>query len=146
QTPQELIIAPEPAGMVRYLTAEQVHAVEKAELLLLERSQNDPRKSGEYLAAARAFESLARLNAKVTAFDPTTLRRLSRMATNTWTNDGPPVRRASFNALVFEGALDAETERRALRDVDSDMRRLATVVLANSGAGLEPDERLDAIQ
>src|SRR5204862_315346 len=83
----------------------------------------------------RAFESLARLNAKVTAFDPTTLRRLSRMATNTWTNDGPPVRRASFNALVFEGTLDAETERRALRDVDSDMRRLATVVLANSGAG-----------
>lgn len=145
-TPNEVIIVPEPAGMVRYLTPEQVHAVEKAELGLLERSQNDPKKAADYGGAARALESLARLNAGVTAFDPTTLRRLSRMATNTWANDGPSVRRASFNALVFEGALDAETERRALRDVDSDMRRLATVSLAGSGGGLEPDERLDAIQ
>jgi cyclophilin family peptidyl-prolyl cis-trans isomerase len=145
-TPSAEIIVPEPAGMVRYLTAEQVHAVEKAELLLLERSQDGRSKAADYLAAARALESLARLNAQVTAFDPTTLRRLSRMVAGTWANDGPPVRRASFNALVFEGALDAETERRALRDGDSDMRRLATMVLAVSGGGLEPDERLDAIQ
>src|SRR5260221_1257371 len=59
QTPKELLINPEPAGMVRYLTAEQVHAVEKAELVLLERSQNDKSKRGDYLAAARALESLA---------------------------------------------------------------------------------------
>lgn len=140
-----LIIAPEPAGMVRYGTAEQVHAVEMEILRLLERTQDLRTRAVDYLSAARALESLARLNARVTPLNPETIRRLTRMTANTWLNDGVPVRRAAFSALATQG-IDADTERRALRDGDPGVRRLATVVLGGSGGGLEEDGRFEAIQ
>jgi cyclophilin family peptidyl-prolyl cis-trans isomerase len=144
--PKDREISPEPAGMVRYRTPEQVHAVESEVLRLLERTQTLKTQAPDYLSAARALESLARLNSRVTSFNPETARRLSRMAINTWPNDGVAVRRAAFAALVSTQGLDAETERRALRDDDEGVRRLATVVLGASGGGLEEDERFDAIQ
>jgi cyclophilin family peptidyl-prolyl cis-trans isomerase/HEAT repeat protein len=140
--PRELVISPEPAGMVRYHTPDQVHAVESEIVRLLERTQDLRTRFGDYLSAARALESLARLNSRVTPFNPETVRRLSRMVAGTWLNDNPSVRRAAFAALTTQ-RIDADTERRALRDGD---RRLATVVLGGSGGGLEGDERLDAIQ
>ena len=145
QNSNELIIAPEPAGMVRYGTPDQVHAVEIEILRLLERMQDLRTRASDYLLAARALESLARVNARVTPLNPETIRRLSRMVAGTWLNDTPPIRRAAFAALATQG-FDADTERRALRDGDQGVRRLATVVLGGSGGGLEEDERSDAIQ
>jgi cyclophilin family peptidyl-prolyl cis-trans isomerase len=143
--PKERVIYPEAAGMVRYHTAEQVHAVESEILRLLERTQNLRIAAADYLSGARALESLARVNSRVTPLNPETVRRLSRMAAATWPNDVVPVRRAVFATLATQG-LDADTERRALRDGDEGIRRLATVVLGGSGGGLEGDERFDAIQ
>jgi cyclophilin family peptidyl-prolyl cis-trans isomerase len=146
QNSNDLIIQPEPAGMVRYRTPEQVHAVELEILRLLERTQTVKGRAADYLSAARALESLARVNSRVTPFDPETVRRLSRMVTSTWPNDAVPVRRAAFAALVSTQGLEADVERRALRDDDEGVRRLATAVLGGSGGGLEEEERFDAIQ
>src|SRR5439155_25576824 len=87
-----------------------------------------------------------RLNVKVTTFEEETVKWLVRIVVRTLPNDNDDrVRENALAALISARALDAATERQALRDTDSQVRRLAMTVLGGGGAGLGDDERLDLI-
>ena len=137
---------PGPIGRIHWGTAEQVHAAEHALLRILTRFQYSKKDASFYLAAVRSLESLARLNARVTPFEPETVTRLSRIVAGAAVNDEEPMREAALAALIAARALDTETELVALKDSHPPVRRLATTVLAGAGAGLEEERRQDAIQ
>jgi peptidyl-prolyl cis-trans isomerase B (cyclophilin B) len=144
--PRPVIIMPGPIGSIRWGTPEQVHAAEATILRILTWAAYDKKKAGFYLNAVRSLESLARLNARVTPLEPGTVTRLSKVVANTGTNDDDGAREAAVAALIAARALDSETELVALRDPYEQVRRLATGVLGGGGAGLDDDQRLDAIQ
>jgi cyclophilin family peptidyl-prolyl cis-trans isomerase/HEAT repeat protein len=131
--PRQISIMPTPIGSIRWGTAEQVHAAEERLLRILQWGAYDKKKGGEYLGAVRSLESLARLNARVTTFEPDTVTRLSRIVANTGANDGDATRQA-------------DTELVALRDRYEQVRRLATAVLGGAGGGLDDERRLTAIR
>lgn len=137
---------PGPIGSIAYNNAGEVHAAEDCLRLILEDSSYDPKKDGTYVAAARSLESLGRLNVKVTTFEEETVTRLVRMVVRTVPNDRVDLARENaLAALISARALDADTEKQALKDTDSQVRRLAMAVLGGAGAGLDDDERLDRI-
>lgn len=137
---------PGPIGNIVYGDAEQVHGAEAVLRRILDDSSYDRRKQGTYLAAARSLEALGRLNAKVTTFDEETVTRLGRMVVKTLPNDDlDPLRENALAALISARALDADTEKQALKDTDWQVRRLAMTVLGGAGAGIADDERLDLI-
>ena len=139
-----VIALPTPIGNIVYGNAEQVHAAEEVLRRILDDSSYDRLKQGTYLAAARSLEALGRLNARVTTFDEETVTKLVRMVVRTVPNDDLDlVRENALAALISARALDADTERQALRDTDSPVRRLAMGVLGGAGAGIGDDERLD---
>lgn len=139
-----LVGVPTPIGRIAYANAEEVHGAEDCLRRILDDSAYDPLKLGTYEEAARSLESLGRLNAKVTAFDEETVKWLVRIVVRTLPNDNnDAVRRNALAALISARALDADTEKQALRDTDSQVRRLAMTVLGGAGAGLGDDERLD---
>ena len=74
------------------------------------------------------------------------MTRLARIVAKTGTNDDDAARQNALAALIAARGLDADTELIALRDPDEQVRRLATAVLGGAGAGLDDDQRLDAIQ
>ena len=94
----------------------------------------------------QSLESLARLNARDTPFNPETITRLARIIGGAGINDGAAARENALAALIAARAVDTDTELVALKDPSSQVRRLATTVLGGAGAGLEEDRRLDAIQ
>src|SRR5439155_24928954 len=97
-------------------------------------------------AAARSLESLGRLNIKVPTFEEETVEWLDRIAVRTLPNDNNDrVRENALAALISARAIDADTEKQALRDTDPQIRRLAMTVLGGGGAGVGDDERLDLI-
>lgn len=137
---------PGPRGSIAYANQEQVHDAEDCLRQILDDSAFDIHKVGTYVAAARSLESLGRLNAKVTAFDEDTVKSLVRMVVRTRPNDNDDrARENALAALISARALDGDTEKQALRDTDSQVRRLAMTVLGGAGAGLGDDERLDLI-
>lgn len=146
ETPKLVNIMPGPIGSIRWRTAEQVHAAETTLLRVLTWAASDKRKEGYYLGAVRSLESLARLNARSTAFEPGTVTRLVRIVANTATNDGNAARQNALAALIAARAVDADTELKALRDPYEQVRRLATAVLGGAGAGLEEERRLTTIR
>lgn len=135
-----------PIGNIKWSTPEQVHAAEGTLLRVLTWAQYDKTKGHFYLDAVRSLESLARLNARDTPFDPETITRLARIVAHTGINDGDLSRENAVAALIAARALDTDTELLALKDSYQQVRRLATTVLAGAGAGLEDERRLDAIQ
>jgi cyclophilin family peptidyl-prolyl cis-trans isomerase/HEAT repeat protein len=136
---------PAPIGNIVYGDAEQVHGAEDLLRRILDDSAYDRRKQGTYLAASRSLEALGRLNAKVT-FDEETVTRLGRMVVKTLPNDDlDAVRENALAALISARALEADTEKQALKDTDWQVRRLAMTVLGGAGAGIADDERLDLI-
>jgi cyclophilin family peptidyl-prolyl cis-trans isomerase/HEAT repeat protein len=137
---------PKPISSIRWGTPQQVHAAETVLLRILTWAAYDKTKAAVYLGAVRGLESLARLNVRVTPFDPETVTRLSRIVSNTGANDDDTAREAAVGALIAARALDAETELVALRDPCDQVRRLATTVLGGAGAGLDDDRRHAAIQ
>jgi cyclophilin family peptidyl-prolyl cis-trans isomerase len=140
------VAIPSPIGGIVYGNAEQVHGAEDVLRRILDDSAYDPRKQGVYLAAARSLESLGRLNAKTTTFEEETIARLVRIVTKTLPNDDPAaVRENALAALISARALDADTERGALRDTDWQVRRLAISVLAGAAAGISDSERTEHI-
>lgn len=145
-SPDSPIVNPEPAGAIQYGNAAQVHAAEAAMVRLLQWAANVKPRSQHYLRGVRSLESLARLNARETAFLPETVTRLSRIVSNTSPNDGEAAREAALAALIASRGLDSETELVALRDPYGPVRRQATAVLAGAGARLEDEKRLDLIQ
>jgi cyclophilin family peptidyl-prolyl cis-trans isomerase/HEAT repeat protein len=145
-TPKLKSVMPGPIASIRWGTAEQVHAAETELLRILTWSAYDKTKAGFYTGAVRGLETLARLNVRVTPFDPETITRLSRIVRNTGANDEDKAREAAIGALIAARALDAETELVALDDPYDQVRRLATAVLGGAGGGLDDTRRLDAIQ
>jgi len=145
-TPKLKNVMPGPIGSIRWHTAEQVHAAEEALLRILTWANYDKTKAGLYVGALRSLESLGRLNARDTAFDPDTIKRLAHVVANTGINDGDAAREAALAALIAARGLDTDTELTALRDSYSQVRRLATAVLAGAGAGLDDERRINLIQ
>ncbi len=140
----QVFALPTPIGSIAYGNAEEVHGAEDVLRRILDDSAFDPTKANTYEAAARSLESLGRLNVKVTTFDEETVKQLARMVVRTLPNDEyDSVRENALAALISARALDADTEKQALRDTYSQVRRLAMAVLGGGGAGLGDDERLD---
>lgn len=135
------------AGRLRYLTAEQVHAVERRLVMTAEHTKNDRMRSPEYGDAISGLEWLARSNQRVTALEDPTLETLRHAVANTALNDdSPAVRQHAFAGLVNGGGVDQESEKAALKDQGWGVRRLAVAVLAGAGGGLEDAARTDQIQ
>ena len=134
-------------GKVRYVTAEQVQAVEVSSGAVAEQTANDPTKAGAYEGAIAALESLARLNQRLKTFDGRTVTVLKNSVARVSANDDSPViRRHAFTALMNAGAVDPDAEKIALNEQDWPIRRLALQVLAGGGAGLDTGTRVAAIQ
>jgi cyclophilin family peptidyl-prolyl cis-trans isomerase/HEAT repeat protein len=142
-----LVGVPAPIGSVTYSNPDEVHGAEDCLRRILDDSAYDPLKVGVYAAAARSLESLGRLNAKVTTFDEETVKWLGQIVVRTLPNDDDDrVRENALAALISARAIDGDKEKQALRDTDSQVRRLAMTVLGGGGAGLGDDERLDLIE
>ncbi len=142
----ERVGLPAPRGSIAYANTQQVRVAEDCLRRILQDSAYDPKKAGVYLAAARSLESLGRLNVKVTTFEEETIKRLIQIAVRTLPNDNVDhVRENALAALISARALDDDTERQVLNDIDPQVRRLAMAVLGGGGAGLEDEERLDLI-
>jgi cyclophilin family peptidyl-prolyl cis-trans isomerase/HEAT repeat protein len=144
--PRMVSIMPGPIGSIRWGTPEQVHAAEATLRRFFIWAAYDKNKGFAYTDAVRSLESLARLNARVSSFEPDTVTRLARIVANTGANDGEAARQAALAALIAARALDADTELTALRDSYEQVRRLATAVLGGSGGGLDEEQRLAAIR
>lgn len=135
------------AGRLRYLTAEQVHAVERDLVMTAEHTKNDRGRAATYVDALTGLEWLARLNLRVTAFEDPTLETLRHAVADTALNDdGPSARQHALTALINDGAVDSESEKAALKDQSWSIRRLAVAVLAGAGGGLDDVSRVDQIQ
>jgi cyclophilin family peptidyl-prolyl cis-trans isomerase len=148
-SPQTLeAVAPmvEPLSRIAHPTPDEVHRAETILLKVANFTAPDPRQRGFYVAAARAFESLARINQRVTPLDDETAERLKKMVRGMSSNDVDDVRLYAFMALNAGRSLDADTERAALKDGYWQLRRVAAAVLAGAGAGLDDEARADAIQ
>lgn len=131
-----------PLGRVLYSTPEQVHKAESIILRILNFTAADFRHSPTYEMAMRAFESLARVNTRVTALDEDTVARLNKAVGKANRNDSATVRYHALAALISGRGLSDDTERVALKDEDWQVRRLAVTVLAGGGAGLNDDARI----
>jgi len=141
------VAIPTPIGSIAYGDADEVHGAEDVLRRILDDGAYDRQKQGIYLAAARSLEALGRLNAKVTTFDEETVTKLVRMVARTLPNDDlDPVRENALAALIAARALDADTEKQALKDTDAQVRRLAMTALGGAGVSIADDERLDLIE
>ncbi|MEO6236137.1 MAG: hypothetical protein ABIQ52_04010, partial [Vicinamibacterales bacterium] len=79
ETQRQHGVMPAALGSIHWGTPAQVHAAEETLLRVLTWAASDKTRATFYLGAARSLDSLARLNAKVTAFNPATVARLSRI-------------------------------------------------------------------
>jgi peptidyl-prolyl cis-trans isomerase B (cyclophilin B) len=136
-----------PIGRIVYANADQVHGAEEVLVHIIDLTANDILQRGLYAGALRSVESLARLSARVTSLAPETVTRLVSSVNGTSANDfDPGIRGIAVAALVSARAMDAETEKRALKEPDGEARRLAMTVLAGDGAGLDDASRMALIQ
>ena len=139
-----------PTGRLTYATPEQVHEAEAILRKFAERTAAQPELLPIYSSAIRSFESLARLNARATAFEEDSVKLLSRVVGRHSSNDTLPqsavIRLNALGALINARSLDEDTVQRALKDEDWQVRRLAVTVLAGGGAGLDDEKRVSLIQ
>jgi len=135
------------AGMIRYASAAQVHAVEAALVAKAIETADDPGRRGTYNATIASLESLARLNQRVTTFEKPTIKVLMRSTAGSSANDEDgDTRQHAFTALINTGAVDIDSEKLALKDQEWAIRRLAVAVLAGGGGGFGDDSRISAIR
>jgi cyclophilin family peptidyl-prolyl cis-trans isomerase len=136
-----------PLGRVAYVTAEQVRATEEILRTFADRTASPPELQSFYGLAIRSFESLARLNVKVTPLATDSVNRLAGVVAKKSANDrNARIRLTALSALINARALDATAELAALKDDDWQVRRLAMTVLAGDGAGLDEAARLRLIR
>lgn len=137
-----------PMGRILYSTPEQVHAAEEVILRIANFTAADFRMPNPqiYESAIRAFESLARVNNRVTSLDPETIARLEKVVNKNNRNDSATARFHALAALIAGRGLDGDTEKVALKDEDWQVRRMAMTVLMGGGAGLDEETRLGLIQ
>lgn len=148
QTVGEVSSAMMPMARILYSNPEQVHKAEESILRIANFTAADFRMPNPqiYESAIRAFESLARVNNRVTGFDPETIERLEKVVNKHNRNDSATARFHALGALIAGRGLVADTEKVALKDEDWQVRRLAMTVLAGGGAGLDDETRTGLIQ
>ena len=134
-----------PLSRIRYATPEQVHRVEALALGLINYAANTERFRGAYVSAARAMESLFRVNTRVTGMDEETVPRLGKLVRHSSSNDVEEARFHALLALMAGRAIDGETVQAALRDRDWQIRRVAMTAVAGGGGGLQEAQRIDAL-
>src|SRR5205814_10257706 len=112
-------------GRIRYFTSEDVSRAAEVLLRILDATKADPQVLVTRLAAVRSFESLARLNSRLVAFDAGTLRGLTSVVSNTNPNDKPESRLYVLMALIAARALAVESFDVALEDQEEQVWRVA---------------------
>jgi cyclophilin family peptidyl-prolyl cis-trans isomerase/HEAT repeat protein len=135
-----------PLGRITYATPEQMHKAEDILLRITVFARPDPRLSGVYLTGLRAFESLARVNTRVSGLEEETIAQLEKAVEKQSLNDSATARFLALAALINGRGLDADTLKVALNDDDWEVRRLAMTVLGGSGAGLDDATRVKLIE
>jgi cyclophilin family peptidyl-prolyl cis-trans isomerase len=135
-----------PLGRIAYATPEQMHKAEEILLKIALFARPDLRLGSFYATGLRALESLARVNTKVSGLEEETIELLERAVNKQSFNDSDTVRFHALAALINGRGLDDETERIALKDDSSEVRRLAMTVLGGSGAGLDDAARIALIE
>ena len=98
-----------------------------------------------HISAARALESLARLNRKALTLDEETILRLRTLARSSDPRRAAHKRNA-LAALVAAQGLDGETLRMTLDDPDMEVRRLALLAAGGAGSAASEDDRLAFIR
>jgi cyclophilin family peptidyl-prolyl cis-trans isomerase len=93
-----------------------------------------------HVGAARALESLARLNRKAATLDDETVSRLRTIARSADPKRAEHKRNA-MAALVAAQGLDGETLRIAFEDPDIEVRRLATLAAGGTGSIARDEDR-----
>lgn len=136
-----------PMGRIRYANESQLHGAEEVLRRVGVRAANDPRLAGLYNEVMGAFESLARVNSRLTRLDEDSRALLVKVVQRSSPNDDQPSARLNaFAALLAGGGVDPDLERTALKDDYWQVRRLAAALLGGAGAGLENDARLALIR
>jgi len=130
---------------IQMANPEQVHKVEAMLIRVANFSASDPRRRGLHVGAARALESLTRVNTRVSSLNEETGPQIDLMVRNAHANDVDEVRLLALQSLLNGRALDSDTEKVALGDDDWQVRRVAVAVLAGGGAGLPDEQRFDLI-
>ena len=134
-----------PLARIHYANADQMRKAEMLIRRIAVFARPDPRIAPVYVDGVHALEVLARVNARVAPLHEDTIAELSKAIEKQSANDTVVVRQHALAALIGGRGLTAETETIALRDDDSQVRRLATTVLSGSGAGLDADTRSELI-
>jgi cyclophilin family peptidyl-prolyl cis-trans isomerase len=98
-----------------------------------------------HLGAARALESVARLNGKVAPLDEETIVHL-RLAARTTVKDLSSQRRNALAALIAAQGVDVETLRAVAGDEDMEVRRLAMLSAGGAGSSAADDERIEILR
>jgi cyclophilin family peptidyl-prolyl cis-trans isomerase len=130
-------------GRLPFSSAAQVKSVEAFLRRVLETPY--PPLDEPHVSAARALESLARLNRKAATLDEDTIVRLRLLARST----GPlhvDHRRNAMAALIAAQGVDIETLRSAIADSDVEIRRLAVLLSGGAGAAINEEDRLTYIR
>jgi cyclophilin family peptidyl-prolyl cis-trans isomerase/HEAT repeat protein len=134
-------------GRIAYARPSQVHDAEEVLVHIIDLTANDTSRAAIYADALRSAESLARLNARVTNLAPETVTKLLSSVNGASANDfDPSIRADAVAAVVSARAMDADTEKRALKEPDEEARRLAMTVLTGAGAGLDEATRVPLIR
>jgi cyclophilin family peptidyl-prolyl cis-trans isomerase/HEAT repeat protein len=139
-----------PLGRIRYATPEQMRKAESMILRITVFVRPDLRLAGLYERGLRALESLARVNNRMSPLEEETVAELKKtiekQSANDSARDAPLARFYALGALIHGRGLDGDTLKVALKDLDWQVRRLATTVLTGSGAGLDEEARTSLIQ
>jgi len=132
---------------IAYATPDQVTAIESLLADALVESTTSVKFAGDYVSMLRAFEALARVNARLVHYGDTTIEQLATAAKgDTIHGTDSAGRLYAFMALVNARAMTPDIERKALKDNDWQIRRAAAALLAGGGGGLDDDARLIEIR
>ena len=130
------------AALLAMPDVQHASAVEALIASVLTRAERGTSGDGE--AAARAFESLARRNARLTGFAlrPDSVALLEEALAAPGTKADAAVRRYAVWTLVQAHAASGRTLKIALHDPDEQTRRIAVQAMGADDARVEPGERL----
>ncbi len=128
-------------GRIRYFASEDVSLAEQVLLRILDGTKSDPVMLPARTEAVRSFESLTRLNPRLVAFEPETVRALASVVSNTNPNDKPSVRLYALMAIIAAHRLDNRRLDLALEDQDEQVRRVAMAALAGNAVAVDEGTR-----
>jgi cyclophilin family peptidyl-prolyl cis-trans isomerase len=132
-------------GRIRYFAAEDVTRAERLLDKVLGATRAAPQALAVRSLAVRSFESLARVNTKLVAFEPDTLHELGSIVAKTNPNDSPEVRLYALTAMISARGLDRASLDLALEDQDEQVRRVAMAALAGNAVAVDAEAVADDI-